>query len=103
MCYSSSLWYSDWVSNDVEAIAKLLNKYNIISIVDTVAASFGTALNIDEAGIDIAICGSQKALSVPTGLTIMTVSDRVFKTMKERKTKIPSYYCNLLCGKCLRK
>lgn len=84
------------VLNDVEAIAKLLNKYNIISIVDTVAASFGTALNIDESGIDIAICGSQKALSVPTGLTIMTVSDRVFKTMNERKTKIHSYYCNLL-------
>lgn len=54
---------------------------------------FGTALNIDEAGIDIAICGSQKAQSVPTGLTIMTVSDsRVFKIKEGKKTKIPSYY-----------
>lgn len=31
----------------VEAIAKLLNKYNIISIVDNCWDLFGTALNID--------------------------------------------------------
>ena len=67
--------------NDVEAICPLLKEYGIMTVVDTVSASFGVPLNVDAAKIDICCMGSQKALSAPPGLTMLSVSDDAIKAM----------------------
>lgn len=85
--------------NDVEAICPLLKEYGIITVVDTVSASFGVPLNVDAAKIDICCMGSQKALSAPPGLTMLSVSDDAIKAMEDRKTPIASFYCNILTFK----
>lgn len=85
--------------NDVEAICPLLKEYGIMTVVDTVSASFGVPLNIDAAKIDICCMGSQKALSAPPGLTMLSVSDDAIKAMENRKTPIASFYCNILTFK----
>lgn len=85
--------------NDVEAICPLLKEYGIMTVVDTVSASFGVPLNVDEAKIDICCMGSQKALSAPPGLTMLSVSDDAIKAMESRKTPIASFYCNILTFK----
>lgn len=85
--------------NDVEAICPLLKEYGIITVVDTVSASFGVPLNVDAAKIDICCMGSQKALSAPPGLTMLSVSDDAIKAMENRKTPIASFYCNILTFK----
>lgn len=85
--------------NDVEAICPLLKEYGIMTVVDTVSASFGVPLNVDEAKIDICCMGSQKALSAPPGLTMLSVSDDAIKAMENRKTPIASFYCNILTFK----
>ena len=85
--------------NDVEAICPLLKEYGIMTVVDTVSASFGVPLNVDAAKIDICCMGSQKALSAPPGLTMLSVSDDAIKAMEDRKTPIASFYCNILTFK----
>lgn len=85
--------------NDVETICHLLKEYGIMTVVDTVSASFGVPLNVDAAKIDICCMGSQKALSAPPGLTMLSVSDDAIKAMENRKTPIASFYCNILTFK----
>ena len=81
--------------NDVAAICPLLKKYGILTVVDSVSASFGEPLNIDACQIDIMCGGSQKVVSAPPGLTFVVVSDDAKKSMADRKTPIASFYANL--------
>lgn len=85
--------------NDIHKICPLLKKYGIMTVVDSVSGMFGNYVNVDEAQIDILCGGSQKALSAPIGLTLVTVSDEAIKTMENRKTPIRSFYANLLTMK----
>ncbi len=82
--------------NDVEKICNVLKKYNILTVVDSVSASFGVELDVEKAQIDILCGGSQKALSAPIGLTFLGVSDKAIEAMQNRKTPIASFYANIL-------
>ncbi len=84
------------ITNDIEDICKLLNSYGILTVVDAVSSIGGEKINVDEWKIDIALGGSQKCLSAPPGLTFMSVSERAYKAMKTRKSKIRGFYLNLL-------
>lgn len=84
------------IVNPVEKIAELLNRNKIISVVDAVSSLGGEELETDKWGLDIVLGGSQKAISSPTGLTYITISQRAFDKMEARKEPIPSFYCNLL-------
>ena len=81
--------------NDVSAICPLLKKYGIMTVVDSVSASFGEAMRISDWQIDIMCGGSQKVVSAPPGLTFVVISDDAKKAMAERKTQIASFYANL--------
>ncbi len=85
--------------NDVSSICPLLKEFGIMTVVDTVSASFGVPLDVDKSQIDICCIGSQKALSASPGLTMIAVSDDAMKLMLERKTPIASFYCNILTFK----
>ena len=87
------------VLNDVEEISRLLDEYGIMTVTDTVAALFGEPLDLSNSKIDILCGGSQKALSVPPGLTMLWVSERAFAAMENRKTPIASFYANILTFK----
>ena len=81
--------------NDVFKICPLLKKYGILTVVDSVSASFGEPMDIDACQIDIMCGGSQKVISAPPGLTFVVISDDAKKAMQERKTPIASFYANL--------
>ncbi|MGL5717684.1 MAG: pyridoxal-phosphate-dependent aminotransferase family protein [Paraclostridium sp.] len=83
------------VLNDLSHICPLLKKYNILTVVDSVAAMVGEDLNVDEWEIDIILGGSQKAISASTGLTIVGISEDAKDTIKNRNTKVIGFYCNL--------
>lgn len=83
------------VLNDLSQICPLLKKYNILTVVDSVAAMVGEDLNVDEWEIDIILGGSQKAISASTGLTIVGISEDAKDTIKNRNTKVIGFYCNL--------
>lgn len=84
------------VLNPVERICPLLKSYGILTVVDSVSAMFADELYVDASKIDIVCGGSQKALSAPAGLTFVAVSSDAMKAMEQRKTKIRSFYANLL-------
>lgn len=85
--------------NDVARICPLLKEYGILTVVDSVSGMFGNELNVDEAQIDILCGGSQKAISCPIGLTLVTLSEAAKKMMENRKTPVASFYCNLMIFK----
>ena len=65
--------------NPLEQIMKVLAKYpDVISVVDTVSSFTVVPIPKDEWGIDVILTGSQKALALPPGLALLTVSDRAF-------------------------
>lgn len=83
------------VLNDLSKICPLLKKYNILTVVDSVAAMVGEKLLVDDWQIDMVLGGSQKAISAQPGLSIVSVSEDAKNTMKNRKSKIIGFYCNL--------
>ncbi|MCH5268736.1 MAG: alanine--glyoxylate aminotransferase family protein [Lachnospiraceae bacterium] len=83
------------VLNPVERICPLLKRYGILTVVDTVTGMFAETLQVDEWQIDIACGGSQKALSAPPGLTMVSVSDAAKKIMAARRVPIRAFYANL--------
>lgn len=83
------------VLNDLSKICPLLKKYNILTVVDSVAGMVGEELLVDEWKIDIALGGSQKAISAQPGLTIVSISEDAKNCIKNRKSNIIGFYCNL--------
>ncbi|MBY2476732.1 alanine--glyoxylate aminotransferase family protein [Clostridioides difficile] len=83
------------VLNDVSKICPLLKEYGILTVVDSVAGMVGERLNVDESKIDIILGGSQKAISAPAGLTIVGISKDAKNCIKNRKTDVIGFYCNL--------
>ncbi|MEK6264726.1 MAG: alanine--glyoxylate aminotransferase family protein [Clostridium sp.] len=87
------------VLNDIKKICRLLKKKGILTVVDSVAGMGGEDIRVDEWKIDIALGASQKCISAPAGLTLISISEDAFKLMEQRATPIASYYCNLLVWK----
>ena len=87
------------VLNDISAICRILKDHGILTIVDAVSSFGGVPVSDPDGKIDILIGASQKALSAPPGLTIVAVSDDAFTAMENRKTRIASYYADLLSWK----
>ncbi len=85
--------------NDISAICPLLKEYGILTVVDSVSGMFGNEVNVDASKIDILCGGSQKAISCPIGLTLVTISEDAKQAIENRKTKIASFYANLLIFK----
>ncbi|HEX2101445.1 MAG TPA: alanine--glyoxylate aminotransferase family protein [Candidatus Synoicihabitans sp.] len=81
--------------SDLPALMKVVREFpDVISIVDTVSSFSALPIKKDELGIDILITGSQKALALPPGLALCSVSKRAL----ERAATLPDrgYYFDLL-------
>lgn len=81
--------------NDISVICPLLKSYGILTVVDSVSAMFAEEVHVDDYRIDILCGGSQKVISAPPGLTLVTISEDAKAAMTERKTPIASFYANL--------
>lgn len=74
--------------SDINAIMAVLREFpEVISIIDTVSSFSVVPIKKDELGIDVLITGSQKALALPPGLALVSVSKRTLEraaTMADR-------------------
>lgn len=84
------------VLNEIDKICPILKEKGIITVVDSVAAMGGEELKVDDWYIDIVIGASQKCISAPPGLTVISISEDAFRAMENRKMPIASFYCNIL-------
>ncbi|MFW6377835.1 MAG: pyridoxal-phosphate-dependent aminotransferase family protein [Bacillota bacterium] len=84
------------ILNSVKEITRVLNRYNILSVVDSVSAVGGVPVEVDDWGVDILLGGSQKCLSAPPGITFLSLSDEAWKMINNRETEVHGYYLNLI-------
>ena len=77
------------------ALCDVAREYGVLTIADTVTSLAGVPVLIDEWGVDAAYSGSQKCLSCPPGLSPVTFSARAVETIKNRKTKVQSWFLDL--------
>jgi aspartate aminotransferase-like enzyme len=67
---------STGVVHDVQAIAEVARRHDVVLAVDAVSGLGAAELRQDEWGIDVVVAGSQKALMCPPGLAFVSVSER---------------------------
>ena len=78
---------STGVMNSLEEICSILPKYpEVAVIVDTVSSFSAVKIDMDALGIDVMLTGAQKALALPPGFSLFSVSEKAFA----RAEKIPN-------------
>src|SRR5438034_2656591 len=86
---------STGVMNSLEEICSILPKYpEVAVIVDTVSSFSAVKIDMDALGIDVMLTGAQKALALPPGFSLFSVSEKAFA----RAEKIPNrgFYLDFL-------
>ena len=79
----------------MEGLADIIHAQDGLLLIDCVTSLGGLPVNIDEWDVDIAYSGTQKCLSVPPGLSPITISPRALMTLKNRKSKVANWYLDL--------
>ena len=80
------------LTNPAKEVGKLAKKHDAVFIVDGISSIGGNEFLTDEWNVDIAITGSQKALAVPPGLAVVSVSPRAEERFLSQSA---SYYADL--------
>src|ERR1041385_5231552 len=82
------------IMNPIEGIADVIRKYpDVVWLVDCVSSLAGTKVEVDKLGIDICITSSQKALALPPGLSIASISPKAEARFEKVGNK--GYYLDL--------
>ncbi|WP_082130178.1 pyridoxal-phosphate-dependent aminotransferase family protein [Aneurinibacillus tyrosinisolvens] len=69
----------------LQEIGEACREFDVIFVVDAVASIGGTEVKVDEWKIDAAIGGTQKCLSIPSGMAPITFNSRVESILLQRK------------------
>ncbi len=79
----------------LQEISTLCKQYGALLLVDTVTSLGGHEVAMDDWGIDICFSGTQKCLSCPPGLAPFSVNSAALEALKQRSTKVHSWYFDL--------
>ncbi|HKP92354.1 MAG TPA: alanine--glyoxylate aminotransferase family protein [Chthoniobacterales bacterium] len=86
---------STGVMNPLEAICAVVRQYpEVVLIVDTVSSFSAVPIAMDQLGIDVLLTGSQKALALPPGFSLFSVSEKAFSRAEKQKDR--GYYFDFL-------
>ncbi len=86
---------STGVKSDVETLCRVARDHGCISIVDAVTALGGVELETDEWNADVVYSGSQKCLSCPPGISLITFSDLAAEKIQSRNSAIQSWFLDM--------
>jgi len=86
---------STGVLQPIKEISEITRKHDALLIVDTVTSLGGCQLEVDDFGIDICYSASQKCLGCPPGLAPLTLGGKALEYLKNRRTKVQSWYLDL--------
>src|SRR5512147_3184178 len=86
---------STGVLQPLEEISRLTHEHDSLFLVDTVTSLGGAPVRVDEWGIDACYSVTQKCLSCPPGLSPVTFNERAIEGIRQRKTKVQSWYLDL--------
>ena len=86
---------STGVLQPLEGLRQIADRHGAYLLVDAVTSLGGHPVEIDRHGVDVCYSGTQKALSAPTGLSPITLSDRCLDLLRKRPRKLQTYYLDL--------
>ena len=87
---------STGIVNPIKEIGEIVKENgDAFYIVDTVCSLGGIEVRVDDWNIDMCVSGSQKCVSVPPGLALLSASDKVLKLLDSRKTPVGFWYGDL--------
>jgi aspartate aminotransferase-like enzyme len=81
---------STGVVADIEALAKVAQEVDALTVVDAVSSLGAVPVETDAWGLDVVVAGSQKALMTPPGLSLATVSQKAWE--RASKSSTPRFY-----------
>lgn len=86
---------STGVMNPLPEICSTLAKYpDVLLVVDTVSSFSAVKIDMDALGIDVMLTGAQKALALPPGFSLFSVSEKAFARAKTIPNR--GYYFDFL-------
>ena len=86
---------STGIRQPLEEIGAYCKKTGTLFLVDAVTSLGGCEVKVDQWGIDICYSCTQKGISVPPGLSPITVSPRATDVLHSPQTKVQSWYFDL--------
>jgi len=86
---------STGVLQPLDGLRQIADRCGAYLLVDAVTSLGGHPVETDRYGVDVCYSGTQKALSAPTGLSPITLSDRFLDLIRTRPRKLQSYYLDL--------
>ncbi len=86
---------STGVLNDVAAIAKVVKSFpGVLLVTDSVSALSAVPVDMDANHIDVVLAGVQKALALPPGLTVFSISEAALERAKSTSNR--GYYFDFI-------
>jgi aspartate aminotransferase-like enzyme len=74
------------VISDCKAVAKVIRENSdALVFADVVTSLAGTEVRFDDWGLDLAVCGSQKAMALPPGIAVYAASERAMAAARAKK------------------
>ena len=80
-------------THPIQELAEIVSKTNALFLVDAITALGAFPLPMDEWKIDGLVAGSQKAIMLPTGISLVSFSQKAWNIIKDNPT--PRYYFDL--------
>ncbi len=81
--------------SNAKVLAQIARQHDCLTIVDTVTSLGGSPLMVDDWQLDAVYSGTQKCLSCVPGLSPITFSERAMEVVKNRNTKVQSWFLDL--------
>jgi aspartate aminotransferase-like enzyme len=86
---------STGVLQPLEEIARLAREHDALLLADAVVTLGGCEVAVDRWGVDVAVAGTQKCLSCPSGLAPVTYDARAAAVLRGRQSRVRSNYLDL--------
>lgn len=89
---------STGVLSDAKMVAEVTREVSpdTLVVLDGVCSVGSEEIRMDQWGLDVIMCASQKGLGVPPGLSLVCASERAIQTVQTRKTKVNAYFASWL-------
>ena len=85
---------STGVCNALYEISEVIKNHDVCFLVDTVSSMGGVKIEVDKLGIDVCLFGTQKAMALPPGLAVCSVSEKAMKIAENLPNR--GYYFDFL-------
>ncbi len=86
---------STGVLQPLQDIARLAREHDALLLADVVVTLGGCEVAVDDWGVDVAVAGTQKCLSCPSGMAPVTYNARAADVLRARRSKVRSNYLDL--------